>query len=122
MASEFDKDFIARVPDRVQRELGGKLPKEAGMPKLAFKITDSELLALVPECMKTEKRQTQNRGPVNDLWDRGVTMPTYDGEMSHAARKYLVSWWSGLRLSVVLLVVVGLLSLEWLCRKLLRLA
>ena len=74
------------------------------MPKLAFKVTDRELLAYIPECMKAEKRQTQNRGPINDLWDRGFTMPTSEAE-SPFVRKYFVSWWSGQRLSFVLLVV-----------------
>ena len=121
MASEFDKDFRARLSDKLQIELSQKLPKEAGVPKLAFKVTERELLAYIPECMKTEKRQMQNRGPINDLWDRGVTMPTAEAE-NPFVRKYLVSWWSGQRLSVVLLAVVFLLSLEWLVRKLLRLA
>jgi hypothetical protein len=122
MASVFDELVRARLPEKLQGEFGNKLPKEAGVPKLAFKISETELLKLIPECMKAEKRLMQSRGPANDLWDRGVTMPTYDGEMSPNSRKYLVSWWSGLRLSVVLLAVVGLLSLEWLARKLLRLA
>ncbi|MBN9117742.1 MAG: VWA domain-containing protein [Planctomycetes bacterium] len=122
MASEFDNDFQARVTDtKVKLELGQKLPKEAGVPRLAFKITDTELLRLVPECMGVQKVQHQNRGPVRDVWDRGVTMPTVE-PASGFVQKYLVSWWSGQRLSVVMLSVVFLLSLEWLARKLLRLA
>jgi len=122
MASDFDKDLRARVPEKVQVDLDKALPKEAGMPRLAFKITDRESLKLIPECMQTKTENRQNRGPVEDLWDKGVTFPTYDEEMAPESRKYLVSWWSGQRLSVVLLAVVFLLSLEWLVRKLLRLA
>jgi hypothetical protein len=122
MASEYDEDFRARLSDKLKVELGSKLPKEGSVPRLAFKIGDRKALELIPECMQTKKTQTQSRGPVNDLWDRGVTMPTYDAELSPTVRKYFVSWWSGQRLSVVLLAVVFLLSLEWLCRKLLRLA
>ena len=101
MASDFGGDFQLRLTDKLKGEFGKSLPQEAGVSKLAFKITDTELLKLIPECMKTDKRQAQNRGPVNDLWDRGVTMPTYDAEMNPAVRKYAVSWWSGLRLSLV---------------------
>jgi hypothetical protein len=126
MASDFDQSFReARLPaekHKVAGELGSGLPKEAGMPKLAFKLTDRKLLALIPECMKPERRNSQNRGPVNDLWDRGITMPTSDIEEPAYVRKYFISWWSGQRLSLVLLVVVGLLAIEWLVRKLLRLA
>ncbi|MDY3558354.1 hypothetical protein R5W23_005049 [Gemmata sp. JC673] len=70
MASEFDKDFQARLTDKVKSELGTKLPKEGNVPRLAFKATDHELLKLIPECMKTETRNTEVRGPVNDLWDK----------------------------------------------------
>lgn len=73
MASEFDRDFQARLTDRTRVELATKLPKESGVQRLAFKAGDNGALKLIPECMKTEKRSTQNRGPVNDLWDRGVT-------------------------------------------------
>ncbi len=70
MASEFDKDFQARLPDKLRVDLGTKLPKEAGVHRLAFKVSDTEMLKLIPECMKTEKRSMENRGPVHDLWDK----------------------------------------------------
>ena len=78
------------------------------MPKLAFRLGDRDLLGLIPECMKQDERHAQNRGPVTDLWDKGVTLST-------GTRPPLT-------ISYVLLVVVGLLSAEWLTRKLLRLA
>ncbi len=121
MASEFDKDFRARLPAKVEVELGNRLPKEGGVQRLAFRLGDTEMLKLIPECMKTEKRSTQNRGPVNDLWDRGFDMPKWEPSNAWQS-KYLASWWSGQRLSVVLLAVVLLLGLEWLGRKLSRLA
>ena len=121
VASPFDKDFQNRVPTRVATDLGARLPKEGGVQRLFFRIADTEMLKLIPECMKTENRSTQNRGPVNDLWDRGFEMPRWEPS-SPWQSKYLAAWWSGRRLSVVLLVVVGLLSLEWLGRKLARLA
>src|SRR5207249_9877897 len=121
MASNFTGDSPSRVPDRVKSEYVTKPPKEAGATRLAFKIADRELIGMIPECMITQKVQNQNRGPVNDLWDKGVTMPTAESE-HETVRTYLLSWWSGQRLSVVLLLVVFLLGLEWLVRNLLRLA
>jgi hypothetical protein len=123
MASDYDKPFEeARVKDtNLALEFGNGLPKEAGVRKLAFRIGDRKLLPLIPECMRRETRQTQNRGPVDDLWDRGLVMPTVEPE-DPETRKLLTSWWSGQRLSFVLLIVVALLGTEWLFRKLLRLA
>jgi len=72
MASEFDKDFQAKIPDKVKGELGKSLPKEGGVPRLAFKLADKEQVALIPDCMITIKTQNQNRGPVRDLWDLPV--------------------------------------------------
>jgi hypothetical protein len=123
MASAFDDDFRGRITsDKVRSELVTRLPKEGITPRLAFKITDKELIGLIPECMKTDRKQMRNLGPINDLWDRGFNMPTSEIEEPTYARKYFISWWSGQRVSLVLLVVVGLLALEWLVRKLLRLA
>lgn len=71
MASEFNTDLQARIPDlRVKAELGSKLPKEAGVPRLAFRIADKELLRLIPDCMTVQRVSQQNRGPVRDLWDK----------------------------------------------------
>jgi hypothetical protein len=70
MASDFDKAFSDRIPTGVAIEFGKELPKEAGMPKLAFRIGDRKLLPLIPECFKTVRTTTQNRGPVEDLWDK----------------------------------------------------
>ena len=68
---------------------------------------------MIPACVKGEERNFRNRGPVKDLWDEGMTLPA-------AA----TSWLSGGPVTVgyVLLAIVGVLSLEWLTRKLLRLA
>ncbi len=83
MASEFDKDFQARLSDSVKAKFAAKLPKEAGVQRLAFKLGENEQLALIPDCMKTEKRSTQNRGPVNDLWDKPLkfTVPWINWEI-----------------------------------------
>jgi hypothetical protein len=72
MASDFDKDFQARLTDKVKIDLGKTLPKEGGVQRLAFKLADKEGLRLIPECMITRTQNNQNRGPVNDLWDKPV--------------------------------------------------
>ena len=58
-------------------------------------------------------KTARNRGAVEDYWDKGVILPSF-----------LTNWYSDKpqRLSAMLLLCVGLLSAEWLTRKLLKLA
>ncbi len=64
---------------------------------------------VIPQCMTTQKKEQRNRGAYDDIWDDGPVLGrTASGKP--------------IEISVVLLAVVGLLSLEWLGRKLLRLA
>jgi uncharacterized membrane protein len=63
---------------------------------------------LIPDYLTSERRTLVHPGKIEDLWSDGVTIGTWDG--------------APVVLSTVLLLVVGLLSLEWLTRKLLRLA
>jgi hypothetical protein len=66
---------------------------------------DLKAAPVIPDCMKAEQRIQRSRGPVKDLWDEGMEF----GDPP-------------LKLSFALLVVVALLSAEWLTRKLLKLA
>jgi hypothetical protein len=81
--------------------------------RLAFKFGDDESLKLIPECMKPDVKTARNRGAVEDYWDKGVELP-----------HFMSGWYSEKpqRLGVMLLLCVGLLSIEWLTRKLLKLA
>ncbi|HEY1186397.1 MAG TPA: hypothetical protein VGE74_02020, partial [Gemmata sp.] len=81
MASEFDKDFQARLPDRVKVELGTKLPKDGGAHRLAFKATDKEMLRYIPECMQSKSTNNDVRGPVNDLWDKPLRVTVFGTEV-----------------------------------------
>ncbi|MDB5312305.1 MAG: hypothetical protein JWO38_6507 [Gemmataceae bacterium] len=115
MAGELDKDLRARIkkPETAER-LARDLPREGGVPKLAFKLADKDLLALIPECMDHREVNDKNRGKAEDLWDQGFTLP-----------ESLTPEWLGKypqQVSYVLLLLVGLLSVEWMTRKLLRLA
>jgi hypothetical protein len=81
--------------------------------RLAFRFGDEENLKLIPECMKPDVKTARNRGAVEDYWDKGVELP-----------HFLTGWYSDKpqRLGAMLLLCVGLLSVEWLTRKLLKLA
>jgi hypothetical protein len=122
MASEFDKSFQSRLTDKVKSEFASGLPKDNGVPKLAFKLGDKELIRHIPDCFTTKEQRADNRGPVNDLWDKGVEFPVWEPENRMMAS--IASTFSGKRLPIswVMLIVVTLLSWEWLTRKLLRLA
>jgi hypothetical protein len=75
--------------------------------KLLFTLPTTDA---IPPCLTAEPpKVSRNRGPVDDLWDDGPTLGhTEDGKPIEVA--------------TLLFVVVGLLSVEWLGRKLLRLA
>ena len=114
MAGDVNADFAARLTNaEVRDKLLTGLPAENGVQKLAFRIGDAGLVALIPECMKTEEKETQNRGPVDDLWDKGFALPPWAGSGLPGQNRSV---------SYVLLLVVLLLAAEWLGRKLLRLA
>jgi hypothetical protein len=78
----------------------------AGM-RLYFDLNNADL---IPACMTTKKDIRRSRGAVVDQWDTGFDLPWKDA----SGEPVKMSW--------VLTAVVGLLSLEWLTRKLLRLA
>jgi hypothetical protein len=82
-------------------EASGKARKEP--LRLFFDLTSAQL---IPKCMVTESKVQRSRGAVQDLWDQGFTL------------------WSdpSVRMASVLLLIVTLLSIEWLTRKLLKLA
>ena len=98
------------------REVEDRLPGKEGEAKskattpadsrLALKLTNADV---IPQYMTTQRKEQRNRGRVDDLWDDG---PVLGHTTAGKPRE----------VSAVLLIVVGLLSFEWLCRKLLRLA
>jgi hypothetical protein len=114
-------DFQDRFPAAVKEQFASYLPKEAGAQRLAFKIADTELLRLIPECFKSDYQQFNNKGPVTDLWDKGIDIPKRNDTGTFWERN-VPSVMAGRTLSWVMLLVVGLLCWEWLTRKLLRLA
>jgi hypothetical protein len=114
MAGEFNEKVQARiVSPLVKEQFLARLPKDDGKTKLAFRLADKELVATIPDCLKAESQSYRSRGPMKDLWDIGVTLPDW-----------ATSWFSKTPVTIgyVLLAIVGLLSMEWLTRKLLRLA
>jgi hypothetical protein len=83
--------------------------------RLAFRFGDDESLKAIPPCFITDTKTARNKGKVEDYWDKGIRLPSF-----------LTSWLTDdpekRRLSFGLLFVIGLLSMEWLTRKLLKLA
>ena len=74
--------------------------------RLFFDLKSAEI---IPECLKTETKSSNNKGKADDLWDRGI----YFGKDNRGS-PIVLPW--------LLLALVGLFSAEWLTRKLLRLA
>jgi hypothetical protein len=115
LASEADL-VLARLADTEKAELRKRLQRahtatsvksEEDKPRLYFSLDSADV---IPACMTKKEDVRRNRGPVKDLWDDGVTV------WERPAPQPPV------KLSYVLIAAVGLLSMEWLIRKLLRLA
>jgi len=82
-------------------ERDGKVNKEP--LRLFFDLSSAKI---IPRYLLTESKVQEHRGAVQDLWDQGFSL------------------WPGtsVRMATVLLFVTVLLSVEWLTRKLLKLA
>lgn len=106
---------LARVDDQAKARLRAELertnktlPREPGEDRAGLRLYfDLKGAALIPECMVAERKTQRSRGPVHDLWDEGPVVRAGDPPR---------------KLSLALLLVVGLLCTEWLIRKLLKLA
>ncbi|MCS7020251.1 MAG: hypothetical protein NZU63_00315 [Gemmataceae bacterium] len=124
LASPFDTDLQRRVPERVRTVWNQQLPKdESGLPKLKFALEDRTLLSLIPDCFRAEEQSTLIRGPIHDLWDRGIELPQRQ-EQGQWWQRLIPSAWSGkyLPVSWLMLLIIALLCSEWAMRKFLRLA
>jgi len=95
MASDFDSAFQSRIPEKLKADLAKGLPRDNGVPKLAFKLTDKASLKLIPECFQTKVEPFDNRGPGDDLWDEqiqlfkiGQTDDTFRTESTDPTRQY----------------------------------
>jgi hypothetical protein len=98
------REVEERMPDKgTEERKAGQTPTNA---RLTLKLSNADV---IPQYMTTQQKEQRNRGRVDDLWDDG---PSF----GHAADGKRIE------ISAVLLLIVGLLSFEWLCRKLLRLA
>jgi hypothetical protein len=95
------------------KKLRQELGRTGDVPRLAFTLEDPATAAMIPDCLKERTVKQRNRGPIEDLWDKGVTLP-----------KWMTSWYNDKPATVGLLLFlcVAFLSAEWLTRKLLRLA
>jgi hypothetical protein len=82
--------------------------------RLYFDLKNAEL---IPSCMVADVQEQKLRGKYQDLWDDGFTVYEYPKPDDPTKQQR-----PPVKIAYVLLAVVGLLSMEWLIRKLLRLA
>jgi hypothetical protein len=108
--TEADRDAVQKALQKVhtfKAEEGKPSATTTEKTKLFFDLTNADL---IPRCMINLPQTSNIRGPIRDYWDDGFTIK--DAQPPDKP----------IKISYVLLIVVGLLSLEWLTRKLLRLA
>ena len=103
------KEVLDRVPEEMRKTLETELERtnrgytKEGDHDLRL-FFDLKSATVIPDCMTRKPLPQISRGPVKDLWDAGFE-------------------WFGLpKVSLALMVIVGLFSIEWLTRKLLKLA
>jgi len=77
--------------------------KPETVPRLFFDLSTAHM---IPKCLVSESKVQRSRGPVKDLWDLGFTLLAEPS----------------LRIAYVMALMVGLLCVEWMTRKLLKLA
>ncbi len=101
---------LARPKVEGESEKAKTLDKEK--PRLFFDLNNGEL---IPNCIDKDESVQTSRGKPEDIWDKPMfTIPEFN---------FLGKWPMGpIPVAWILVVVVGLLSMEWLIRKLLRLA
>lgn len=112
----------------VEKLRGGE--RDASKAKLAYKLSETDKLAAIPDSVDEVTQMFRNRGAVEDLWDKPLKftvggtevrliefdLPGLGPSIGSASGPQKVS------IPLLLIAGVGLLSLEWLIRKLLRLA
>ena len=71
------KEVTDRIADTdLRKKVSDAFASKDGDPtksKLAFKLSETDKLALIPECLRTDARVQRNRGPVDDIWDDEVS-------------------------------------------------
>lgn len=105
-------DLRQKLRGSIKPELTDKLAANApagkeNEPRLFFNL---QTAGIIPDYLGNERKIQRSRGPIDDLWDHGPALFGYDEN----GKPRIVA--------LVLMIVVGLLSAEWLTRKLLKLA
>ena len=111
------EEVTSRVKSRaIVEQLRGVAPRTPDGQKLAFQFDNKPAVGLIPAFMDNPRKTVKNRGAVQDQWDQGPELPHWmtDWLDSDKKRTHHVGW--------LMLLAIGLLSAEWLTRKLLRLA
>jgi hypothetical protein len=104
------------VDDKVKRKVRSLTPPRESSENPVGKEGDSlffdlDSAALIPQCMITDKDEKETKGEAPYLWDQGWEAEWIDP---------IFGW--EIKFAYVLTAIVVLLSLEWLTRKLLKLA
>ncbi|HTU19549.1 MAG TPA: hypothetical protein VMG10_15925 [Gemmataceae bacterium] len=102
-----ERQALKRGLQRPKMETASQNENRDDKLRLYFDLKNAHL---IPTCMRPDVQTLRNRGPIADLWDDGFVIWKREAP------------YPPIKMSYVLLAAVGLLSLEWLTRKLLRLA
>lgn len=99
------EDIRGKVKTELERTNQIQASRTSDQLRLFFDLKGAQK---IPDCMVIGRKSQINKGPIEDVWDRGWIL---DDSREPPTK-----------LSYALCAIVGLLSLEWLTRKLLKLA
>ncbi len=85
------EDVKGRIKDpAVLEKLRGSERNDQAV-KLAFKLSDTDRVALIPACLDQASSSARNRGAVDDLWDKPLVIPLFGTEI-HIVDFNMPSW------------------------------
>jgi len=105
--ARIEPQLKTRVEQALERTNGPLRAASTGTQRPLRLYFDLKAADVIRFCMVTEKKTQKSRGPIEDIWDDGPIVRSGDPPLK-------MSW--------ALIIIVGLLSTEWLVRKLLKLA
>lgn len=129
IASEVDelKPHVLKKPELLEQMRSRAFKNPLTGERLAFHINDRQTIEMIPDCLRTVTQEINNpqtepeirKSKIEPRWFGGPTLPRwatgwYDDWQKQSRREHQIALW--------MLVCIGLLSVEWLTRKLLKLA
>ena len=108
------EELATRSKDSGALETLKSAARDIDSRRLAYRFDNRIALEAIPKVLEPQTRTQRNKGPVEDLWDKGVELPRSATNWYDPTKTFYIGG--------LLLLAILLLTIEWTGRKLLRLA